>query len=218
MVIKVLRGETNEVPTPLAACKSTRSCHCPEYLEDVVAGSEGAILLVCSPLAGLNADEAANVTNIEYAHVPSNPSCVCDTGAVEEGLTLMIDEAATHVARVTFYRSTAPTVTSMKRYDSPEATGSPADGGGGGIFGEVALCVEGQLHVSWEGADLAVDAGCEYGPFYAVDHCGHLIRRENGCLVYTPHRYVIHSEALWAAVRLPVLKADVAGPHRHCYT
>ena len=45
-VVKLIRGETNEIPTTQAPSKAARSCKCPHYVPAIRSGSEGAIVLV----------------------------------------------------------------------------------------------------------------------------------------------------------------------------
>jgi len=45
-VVKLIRGETNEIPTTQAPSKAARSCKCPTYVPAIRSGSEGAIVLV----------------------------------------------------------------------------------------------------------------------------------------------------------------------------
>lgn len=219
MILKVLRGETNEVPTPLAPCKACRSCSCPDYLSDVIAGSEGAILLVCwEQGAGPDLKELEQAA-VDVAFTPSASQAADDS--IESAFSLFIEEGESYVCELQFHRSSlsAPTASSSpKQYNVK----------GDGLFGEVAVAISGgPLLVQWHRVEedetktrtLKVPSGYEYGPFYSVDAEGHLCRLQNGQLVYAPHKYVLEAPgSLWATVRLPVVKSDVAGPHRHCYT
>lgn len=226
MMIKVLRGETNEVPTPLAPCKAVRSCKCPDYIKEVIAGSEGAILLVVWEKCC-----ASELVELELRAKPVefsvDPAAI--NGSVVRSFSLLIVEGETYVGAVQFHRASVSGASSeIKRYDTR------ADG----LFGEIALQIEGTLRIEWNRLDDAADApkrvlkvpaGYEYGPFYAVNPEGYLERSPSGQLVYAPHQYQFDSASssssstspfayTWATVRLPVVKADVAGPHRHCYT
>ncbi|CUG91153.1 Hypothetical protein, putative [Bodo saltans] len=218
MILKVLRGETNEVPTPLAPCKACRSCSCPDYLSDVIAGSEGAILLVSwEEGAGAELKELEQVA-VDVAYTP-NTSQAAD-GCIESSFSLFVEEGESYVCELQFHRNTAtaPSASSsVKRYHEK----------GDGLFGEVAVAISGPLAVEWHRVEedetktrtLKVPAGYEYGPFYSVDAEGHLCRLQNGQLIYAPHKFVLEKPgSVWATVRLPVVKSDVAGPHRHCYT
>lgn len=216
MLLKVLRGETNEVPTPLAPCKAVRSCSCPEYLQEVIAGAEGAILLVCWPRSRQDIT-AAQVNEKKVVEVEYAPSTATNAGAVEDSFTLSIEEGETFVCDLQFHRAQEDSSTKITTYDKP----------GDGVFGEVGVTIEGHLAIQWNRIDDAADAarrqlkvpaGFEYGPFYAVDAEGHLERTCSGQLVYAPHCYVAAQGTTWATVKLPVVKSDVAGPHRHCYT
>jgi hypothetical protein len=218
MILKVLRGETNEVPTPIAPCKACRSCCCPDYLSDVIAGSEGAILLVC-----WEAGAGEDLAELEKAAVDvvytTNEKQSAD-GDIESSFSLFIDEGETYVCEVQFHRTKAdkPMGTSAcKRYSEKDD----------GLFGEVAISINGLLQIQWYRVEedesktrtLNVPPGYEYGPFYSVDPEGHLQRLCNGQLIYAPHKYVLEAPAsVWATVRLPVVKSELAGPHRHCYT
>lgn len=208
MVVKVLRGETNEVPTPLAPCKACRSCICPDYVPSIIAGAEGAILLVC-----WNPSDIKATSEVGVAVEPIQFEMSAESN-VEESFSIYVVEGETYVGEVMFQRVPEPRASALKTYDDPKKD----------LFGEVAVAIEGTVFVEWQKTGeeakrtLKVPAGYEYGPFYAVDSEGHLERRPNGALVYAPHQYQLQGAALWATVRLPVVKSDVAGPHRHCYT
>lgn len=214
MVIKVLRGETNEVPTPLAPCKACRSCKCPDYLNDVIAGSEGAILLVCWAKGTAGDLAALEEKAVEVQYEPSRTSSDDAQPNIVESFAVCVEEGETYVGDVQFFRSLGGTESKLKTYDNRDE----------GLFGEIAVAIDGMLKVSWTklGEEttriLKVPAGYEYGPFYAVDADGHLERSGTGQLIYAPHKYVVEESSTWATVRLPVVKSDVAGPHRHCYT
>lgn len=216
MILKVLRGETNEVPTPLAPCKACRSCMCPEYLSDVIAGSEGAILLVCWE-AGAAPDLAElEAAAVDMKYTPNTQQS--KDGCIESTMSLFIEEGETYVCELQFHRAQNPSTSSaLKQYDNVDDD----------LFGEVAVAINGSLAVQWHRVNedatksrtLLVPPGFEYGPFYSVDAEGHLQRLENGQLIYAPHKLVLEAPgSIWATVRLPVVKSELAGPHRHCYT
>jgi hypothetical protein len=239
--VKLLRGETNEVPTPLAACKAVRSVLCPSYLKEVIAGAEGAVILLAWQETGDEAAAAAkpqassghgtssttssssnSVHDVVFA--PSS----ADADGIDESLPIRVQEGDVYCCTIRFQRSSGPSVSSVKTYvDS--------------LFGEVGVVIEGSLGIVWQspaatvlssgsGPDdkatgtpereqlLRVDATHEYGPFYLVDGNGHLVHAPSGGLMYVPHRFVLNSSALWATVRFPLGTSEVAGPHRHCYT
>lgn len=189
---------------------------CPEYLSEVIAGAEGAILLVCWTQGA--APELAELENVAVDVVYKSSSST-ETGSIGSSFSLFIEEGETYVCELQFHQSTVAGSSSVvKRYDDK----------GDGLFGEIGVTIDGLLRIQWNRIGEAPDAptreikvptGFEYGPMYTVDAEGHLERTANGQLSYAPHKYVLDAPtATWATVRLPVVKSDVAGPHRHCYT
>jgi hypothetical protein len=210
--VKLLRGETNEVPTPLAACKAVRSVLCPSYLEEVIAGAEGALILLSWQEEASESSDNSSEESVVFSPSFSPPS---DDGArIEESLPIRVQEGDVYCCTIRFQRTTGAAASAIKTYVDQ-------------LFGEIGVTLEGCVSIEWQtqakedcgGVQiLRVDASYEYGPFYMVDGHGHLVHAASGGLMYVPHRYLLEGPALWATVRFPLSTSEVAGPHRHCYT
>ena len=204
--VKLLRGETNEVPTPLAACKAVRSVLCPDYLQEVVAGAEGALVLL-----------TWREHSTEDQIIPFSPSATTASGEIDDSAPIRVHEGDVYCCAIQFQRAKPGSVSTLKTYADQ-------------VFGEIGVVFDGSLLLEWFPSSdsseasqvLHVESNFEYGPFYQVDGYGHLVHARSGGLVYVPHRYVFDPSsevtAVWATVRFPLNTSEVAGPHRHCYT
>ena len=210
--LKLLRGETTEIPTPFAACKAIRSCGIPGYLSSVRAGAEGAVMLRRRPRSTVQEDDSM-IEPLQFT-----PSGSEIAGGLPVSPTIVVTEGPIHVGKVRIVRA-----------DNGTGKGSlMVHKEGEEVFGEVAVVIKGAVRIEWKTVDgevrkLDVPNGFEYGPFYNVHSCGSLKRFDNGHLDYTPHTWTFDDEkspegTVLALCHFEVPDASLEGPHRHCYT
>lgn len=215
--LKLLRGETTEFPTPLAANRACRSCIMPEYIADIKAGHEGAVMLSSWRDAAAAAAADSEAPSAELGFVPADDQADGEAGRLQVSRTLIVSEGPEHLCKITFYAADGAVTRAKRRLDS------------GPVFGEVNVTLDGHLDLAWTlngGTDaaaprvLSVPSGFEHGPFYHVDCCGHLTLLPSGNLKYDETQWVFEKapRSVVASVHVPVEHASQAGPHRHCYT
>jgi hypothetical protein len=218
--VKLLRGETSEVPTPLAACKACRSCHVPGYLRGkyIKAGAEGAVMLRSRPR------HTVDISDAELIVLPLSSPTIDVGGIGSKGISIsqefVVTEGCLHVCRFTLLLAEEGASSEVIQHQQ------------GSIFGEIGVVLGGELAIKWERTNpepssngtveakvLVVPTGFEYGPFYEVHSCGSLKRNAtSGHLVYTPHQWTFPSKTVCAICHFEVPDASLEGPHRHCYT